>query len=116
MTSLQNRLAELKAALVEVTDKCYHYFAPSTIKAPYIVWAEEGEELPFQADNFKQEQTSSGFVEYFTAEEFDAVFDAIQAALNGIEGLSWTWESTQYGDPTHDDDNLIHHTWSWRMY
>ena len=113
--SLQNRLAELKTQLITITDKCYHYFAPSSVSAPYIVWAEDSEDTSFDADNHKARQAVSGYVDYFTPTEFDANFDAIQTALNSIEGLSWRWDATLYGDPTRDDDNLIHHTWSWRI-
>lgn len=113
--SFQLRIKELKDALVELTDACYHYYAPSSVQAPYIVWNEDSEDNSFLADNHKQRQAISGFVEYFTQEEFDPLFDSIQSTLDGIEGLSWTWEATLYGDPTRDDDNLIHHTWSWRM-
>lgn len=113
--SVQNRMKELRDELVKLTTACYHYFAPSSVQAPFIVWYEESEDNSFQADNHKVRQAVSGFVEYFTPTEFDPRFDSIQSTLDGIEGLSWTWETTQYGDPTRDDDNLIHHTWSWRM-
>lgn len=113
--SMQLRTKELRDELVKLTTACYHYFAPSSAKAPYIVWNEDAEDNSFLADNHKQRQAISGFVEYFTKTEFDPMFDSIQDVLDGIEGLSWTWEATQYGDPTRDDDNLIHHTWSWRM-
>lgn len=112
--SLQSRLQDLYTELAKLGD-CYHYFAPSEATAPYIVWAEESEDDSFDADNHKVRQALSGYVDYFTKTEFDATFDAIQSALDSFEGLSWTWEATQYGDPTQDDDNLIHSTWSWRM-
>lgn len=113
--SMQNRLADLKTALVAVSTSCYHYYAPSTAKAPYIVWYEDSEDNSLLLDNHKARQALSGYVEYFTKTEFDSVFDSIQEALEGVEGLSWTWQATQYGDPTQGDTNLIHHTWSWRM-
>lgn len=112
---LQTRLEDFYTGLAQITSNCFHYYAPSSTPAPYIVWNEDSEDEPFNADNKKARQSISGFVEYYTATEFDSTFDAIQAFLNGYEGLSWTWETTQYGDPTNGDDNLIHHTWSWRM-
>lgn len=113
--SIQNRLKDFYEGLAEVNSNCFHYFAPSNASVPYIVWNEDSEDESFDADNHKVRQALSGFVEFYTPEEFDATFDAIQAFLDGFEGLSWTWEATQYGDPTQDNDNLIHHTWSWRM-
>lgn len=112
--SVQNKLNELYTTLANIAS-CYHYFAPSGAKAPYIVWAEDSEDNSFQADNHKVRQAFSGYVDYFTKAEFDANFDSIQNALDDLEGISWTWDATQYGDPQHEDDNLIHHTWSWRM-
>lgn len=115
--SLQDRLRILYEGLVAIDSSvgCYHYYAPSAADPPYIVWYEESEDTSFDSDNHKVRQSVSGYVEYFTKEEFDSVFDDIQEYLDGVEGLSWTWEATQYGDPTRDDDNLIHHTWNWRL-
>lgn len=113
--SIQSRLQGFYTGLSQISSKCYHYTAPSSAKAPYIVWNEDAEDTSFDADNHKARQALSGYVDYFTKTEFDGTFDEIQAFLDGYEGLSWTWEATQYGDPTQGDDNLIHHTWSWRM-
>lgn len=121
--SIQNRLKtfyEGLAALGVVQQgdpaiPCFHYFAPSRTPAPYIVWNEDSEDLPFMADNHKARQSIAGFVEYFTKTEFDGNIDLIQTYLDGCNGLSWTWEATQYGDPKNDNDDLIHYTWSWRM-
>ena len=71
--------------------------------------------MPLMADNRKARQSIAGFVEYFTKTEFDPNFDLIQEYLDGFDSLSWTWEATQYGDPQNGNDDLIHHTWCWRM-
>lgn len=113
--SIQNRLKDFYEGLAALRIPCFHYYAPSSTQAPYIVWNEDSEDNSLMADNHKVRQALSGFVEYFTGEEFDGNFDVIQDYLEGCEGLSWNWEATQYGDPTEGDDNLIHHTWSWRM-
>lgn len=113
--SVQSRLKDFYEGLAMVNSRCFHYFAPSSAQVPYIVWYEESEDLPFEADNHKARQSISGYVDYFTRTEFDSTFDAIQTFLDSFQNLSWTWEATQYGDPTRDDDNLIHHTWSWRL-
>lgn len=113
--SMQNRLKDFYSGLALLGVRCFHYFAPTGTKAPYIVWNEDSEDNSFLTDNHKARQALSGFVEYFTKTEFDTKFDKIQEYLEGVDGLSWTWETTQFGDPTNGDDNLIHHTWSWRM-
>lgn len=113
--SLQTRIRNFYQGLAGLNINCFHYFAPSGAKAPYIVWNEDSEDVSFDADNHKVRQSISGFVELFTKTEFDSRFDTIQSFLDGFENLSWTWEATQYGDPTNGDDNLIHHTWSWRL-
>ena len=121
--SIQNRLKTFYEGLAalgivnqgDAAIPCYHYFAPSGTPAPYIVWNEDSEDEPLMADNHKARQSIAGFVEYFTKSEFDSNFDLIQGYLDGFNSLSWTWEATQYGDPTNGDDDLIHHTWSWRM-
>lgn len=113
--SIQNRLNDFYTGLASLGVDCFHYYAPMSQPAPYIVWNEDSEDESFMADNKKVRQALSGFVEFYTATEFDATFDAIQDYLESVEGLSWTWEATQYGDPKNGDDNLIHHTWSWRM-
>ena len=111
----QMKIKAISDALVDLGVPVYHYFAPSAVKVPYIVWYEDGEASAFDASNHKVEQAIRGYVDYFTKTEFDPVFDSIQETLNGIENLSFTYESTIYGDPTRDDDNVIHHTWSWGL-
>lgn len=115
MSTIQDRLEQFYKGLAMVNSRCFHYFAPSEAKAPYIVWNEDSEDDSFLADNHKARQALSGYVEYFTKTEFDSTFDSIQSFLDSFPGLSWTWEATQYGDPTDSNDDLIHHTWSWRM-
>lgn len=114
--SMQDKLIQIRDALTSVPGLLvYHYFTPSEAKAPYLVWKEENEDSSKYSDNHKTDQTSVGYIDLFTQTEFDPLFDAVQEALEGIDSLSWTWESTIYGDPQNEDDNLIHFTWSWRM-
>jgi hypothetical protein len=112
MTSLQNRLEPLGVALAQVTEHTYHYWrsAPKGVKK-YIIWAEDGEQNSFNADNRKQRQGISGTIDFFTLEEYDALIDDIQDALQGIENLSWVLNSVQYEEETH----FIHYEWSFYM-
>lgn len=111
--SIGNKLKPLKDALTSLNVPCYHYYAPSERIIPYIVWYEDGEVSSLEANNHKAEQALSGYVEYFTQTEFDPVVDSIQDKLNSVENLAWTYESVIYGDPSNEDNNTIHHSWSW---
>lgn len=90
--------------------RVYHYFRPQ-MKAPFCVWAEDGEDIALWSGNHQQEQAVSGTADYFTPTEYDAMVDTIQDALNGIENCGWRLESVQYEDET----NLIHFEWTWRI-
>ena len=107
MTSLQNRLKAFGAKLAGVTGaKTYHYHAPNRPKAPYTVWAEDGEgDGSFIADTTKAEQNIHIYVDYFTLTEFDQVVDDIQDLL--CESSEWRLNDVMYEDET----NLIHYAW-----
>ena len=108
MTSLQNRLKAFGAKLADVTgSKTYHYHAPNRPKAPYTVWAEDGEgDGFFSADNTKAEQNIHLYIDYWTLTEFDPAVDSIQDMLYGS---SSEWRLT---DVMHEDEtNLIHYAW-----
>lgn len=107
MRSLQNRLKAFGAKLAGVTGaKTYHYHAPNRPKAPYTVWAEDGEgDGSFSADTLKAEQNIHIYVDYFTLTEFDQVVDDIQDLL--CESPEW-----RLNDVMHEDEtNLIHYAW-----
>ena len=43
----------------------YHYFKPSTTKAPYATWQEENDDA-FYSDNVKSERSLNGILDYYT--------------------------------------------------
>ncbi len=107
MTSLQNKLKAFGAKLAAATgSKTYHYHAPNRPKAPYTVWAEDGEgDGSFIAANIKAEQNIHIYVDYFTLTEFDQAVDDIQDLL--CESSEW-----RLNDVMHEDEtNLIHYAW-----
>lgn len=107
MLSLQDKLERLKTALVSVTGtKTYHYFRPR-LEAPYLIWAESHEERNATSDNHKDAQTIFGTIDYYTRTEFDGTIDAIQNAVNGVDGIAWQLNSVQFEEQT----NLIHYEW-----
>lgn len=105
---MQSVLSRVADALTSIEGlRVYHYWRPR-LDAPFCIWAEDGEASALSAGNRKREQAISGTVDYFTRTEYDPKVDAIQEALNGVEGLGWALNSVQYEDET----NLIHFEWS----
>lgn len=106
MTSLKDLLEKLYKPFLELDCDVTHFRRLS--KFPYVVWAEDGEENSFSADNIKQEQRITGMVDLFTRTEFDSLIDDIQEILNE-EQIGWVLSSVQYEEET----NLIHYQWRW---
>jgi hypothetical protein len=98
-------LANLKVALLTVTDKVFHFDATG-VTGNYIVWAEDGQADSVWADGRMKEQTITGTIDYYTKVEYDVTFNAIQTALDGI-GISYRLNSIQYEELT----KYIHTEW-----
>lgn len=109
MISIQ-RLTAIRDALTPLTANVYHYWRPK-LDAPFILWQEIGEGAELSADNHKAEFAFSGTVDLYTKTEYDPLFDEIQEALNGVDGLGWMFSESQYEDET----GLIHHSWDWKL-
>lgn len=108
--SLQNKVKTIYEALLAIPNsKVYHYEKPAAVKAPYIIWAEQGEGDSFYAGNHKEEQNISGVVDLYTLEEFDPLADEVQTALDGV--CSWRLDSVLYEDET----KLIHYSWDFEV-
>ena len=121
---LQTKLQKIAEALVDgltvtpegsdtgvLTCQVYHYWRPN-MTAPFVVWAEDGEDISLNADDRKQEQAITGYVDYYTKLEFDERVDAIQAIFYELQGeipFGWRLDSVQY----EEDTNLIHFQWTW---
>lgn len=106
MKSLNDILRDVQAALLTVTENCYHYRRPMRPTKNYIVWMEDSEAESFDSGNWKTEQQIHGTIDYYTLTEFDAAVDQIQEALNAA-GIGFRINSVQYEDTT----NLIHYEW-----
>lgn len=87
-----------------------HYRRPDRSKAPFMIWAETGEQTALQGGNIKRAQAISGTADYFTLTEFDPAVDQIQTAMNG-QGMAWELNSVQYEEET----GLIHYSWDWKV-
>lgn len=118
MYSMQTKLNKLRTALLTITalrGKIFHDYAGSRATLPYLIWYEESEDDSFEADSKKQEIAVAGYIEYYTATEFDPIVDTINETLNNIKGLTWTLVSRTSGDPVDAENSDIHYTWQWRL-
>lgn len=112
MIALQDKLQALKTAFVAVHTRTYHYQRPARAAAPFAVWKEDHEDLSIEANNSKAEQGVVGYLDYFTASEFDSTVDAFQTCLNETASVKyWNLDSVDKEDET----GLIHFRWSWRV-
>jgi len=110
MKLLTNQLKTIYQALTAIEGaKVYHYEKPAAVKAPYIIWHENGEGDSFCANNHKQNQVITGAVDLYTKTEFDPLVDSIQAALDGV--CAWTLDTVMYEDET----KLIHYSWDFEV-
>lgn len=110
MKSIQTVLTDFYTGLNTIKGvEVYHYEAAEDYALPYIVWAEEGEDDSFSANNKKEEQTIQGSVDFFTQTEFDPIVDDIQDVLNELGGFYL--EAVQFEENT----KLIHYTWKWSL-
>lgn len=115
---LQTKIERIGRAIVDGltvngTPVCgiYHYWRPE-MQAPFVVWGEDGEDSAIDANDRKEEQAITGFLDYYTKVEYDERVDAIQAILYDLQGeapFGWRLDSVQYEDET----NLIHFQWLW---
>lgn len=109
--TLQAKLEAFGGILAGAVNNLYHYWRPN-MKAPFCVWAEDGEGTSFHSGNMKTEQAVAGSLDYYTKTEFDPVVDAIQALLNTTDAgitISWRLNTVDYEEET----NLIHWSWEW---
>lgn len=101
MTLLTIKLKAIQAALVEVLPATFHYWRPiNNDRAPFIVWAENGENSRLDVNNFKDLQAIGGNIDFYTKKEFDPLVDDIQSRLQGLQFKSllvgyWTQCSTR---------------------
>lgn len=108
--SITDKLKRIKAALLTVSQKTYHYAKPDKVTAEYIVWMESTEDNSFHTDNGKTEQQIIGYIDLYTQKEFSPLVDGIQNALNDAE-IGYRLSSVQY----EDDAKLIHYDWEFYL-
>lgn len=105
--SLQSKAEKLSNILTGISGlKCYHLFKPASITAPYAVWQEDSEGNSHYSNNQKAEQVIEISIDYYTKDEYDAMTDSIQEALDDAH-IPWILNSVQY----ETDTKLLHYEW-----
>lgn len=101
---------QIRDVLLGVTERVYHYKAPTDLSESYIVWGETGISVSFYADDESQHVIVSGELWYYTKTEYDPKFDEICVALKE-NGISWGSANVGYDDGT----GRIVYSLSWSM-
>lgn len=96
-------------ALVTVTDRTYHHFAPPGTDVPYVVWAETGRN-DLLAGNTHAERAWVGTVDLFTATEAEPMVCDLENAFEAVN-VAYSLISVDYEEET----GLIHYSWDWEM-
>ena len=109
MKSLQTILKQLYIPFTQIEGATVTHYKRAA-QPPCLVWTEDGEDGSFHADNHKQNQKITGYLDYFTLTEFDPMADEIQSVLDA-EGVGWYLDTVDYEDET----NLIHYHWVWQV-
>lgn len=79
------KATDLRDALLDVTEKVYHYHAPTRQAGEkYIVWGETGGSVALSADDAPQALTLTGELILYTQTEYDTVLNTLIAALRTL--------------------------------
>ena len=109
--SLQNKLKQIGDAYHDALGGIvFHYWRPKGMNT-ILIWQEDSEIQPFNANNGKAEQTIRGTTDYYTPVEYDSIIDMIQEINASLFGSGWSLLSVQY----EEDTKLIHYEWEWRI-
>lgn len=103
-------LLDLRDALLDVMDDVYHFQAPADKPERYIVWGEDGGDDTIAADDRNETIALRGRLYYYTAKEFDPVFDEICDALSEV-GAAWSIGQIGYDDT----NNRFAYELTWRI-
>lgn len=104
-------LADVKNALLSVLPgKVYHHIAAPGAKAPYIIWAEDGQSDSLHGDNRMINQALEGTIDLYSKTEYDPLFTTIQTALNNA-GIPFKLNYSGY----ETDTKLYHNEWVWNI-
>ena len=106
-TELSSNLRAFGTALDNIKPgMVFHGFRPANL-AGSVVWAEDGQDNIFSADNTLQEFTIHGNIDYFTKKEYNETVDEINGFLLNYKDCTASYTSVDY----EDESGLIHHNW-----
>lgn len=98
-------LEKIQNALLALTNNVFGYAASPNSEVPYIVYADDTENV-LSADNSHDAAATTGTIDLYTNSATDPLRTSIPQALTGI-GCSWYKNSTQF----EQDTGLIHDEW-----
>lgn len=102
-------MKSLREALVKLTDKVYHYFAPPNTDPDYIIWSEDGSN-DLKAGNVHAERAWTGVIDLYANDEDNPLVRGISEVLEEI-GAAYNLVSVDYEEET----GLIHYSWDWEL-
>lgn len=94
--------------LLALPGSVYHFEAPETARAPYLVWAEDTQAGVQHANNTMIHQALQGTIDLYTRSEYDLLFNKVQQALT-VHHIPFRLNSIQREQET----KLIHYEWVW---
>lgn len=105
----QERVEQIGKLHSAIGGNVHHYFR-TQLKAPYIIWQEDGSSQ-FDANDQVAEMTVSGSTDFFTKTEYDPTVDVIMDMFK-MNGFLWKLDTIQYEQET----GLIHYEFLWEKY
>lgn len=103
-------LADVKKALLTVSNSVHHHVAPKGTNAPYIVWAEDSQADSLHGDGRMRRQVIEGGIHLFDKEEYSTLFDGVQTALNNA-GIVFRLSYINY----EVDTRIFHYEWIFQI-
>ena len=109
------KVTDLRDALLTVTDKVYHYRAPTRQAGQrYIVWGETGGSIPLDADDIPLAITVTGELILYTQTEYDALVNSLITALSNLAQAEVF--AFQVGGMGYDETGqFFQYVFSWSM-
>ena len=109
------KATDLRDALLDVTEKVYHYRAPTRQAGQrYIVWGETGGSVALSADDAPQALTLTGEIILYTQTEYDETVNTLIGALQTLaagDGFAF-----QIGGMGYDETGqFFQYVFSWSM-
>ena len=109
------KVTDLRDALLDVTEKVYHYRAPARdCGSRYIVWGETNGSVALSADDAPETLTVGGEIILYTQTEYDTTVNTLMEALADLaeeDVFAWQIAGMGYDETGH----FFQYVFSWSM-